>query len=93
MELYNFEAGASDEPLPITSMVELKAALPVVPVNPSIWKLDTGTMAIQIDYGSPDRDHARVFVYTDDGVERYAFDTFSAATAQFLVVARAAFDL
>lgn len=93
MELYNLEAGSSDEPMSITSMAELKAALPVVPTNPSIWKLDTGTMAVQIVYGSPDRDHAEVLVFTDDGVERYAFSTFSAATAQFLASACAAFDL
>ena len=89
--LYNATA-TSDSSQPIATFDELRAALPVAPVNPSIYVLDDAPdFSVQVIYGSPDRDHAEVKTFTADGVERETFDTFNAATERFLSIASRAF--
>ena len=88
--LYNT---TSDSSQPIATMEELIATLPAVPVNPSIYALDGAPdFSVQVVYGSPDRHHAEVKVFTADGVDRETFDTFNAATDRFLTIARRAFE-
>lgn len=77
----------SDQSQPITTMRELRAALPIVPPNPSIWALDFESASLQVLYGMPDQHHAEVKTYTGNGVEQKTFDTFRAATECFLGLA------
>lgn len=79
----------SDQSQSIATMQELRAALPIVPANPSIWALDCTEkgVSVQIVYGDPDRHHATVKTFTAKGVERKQFETFNAATQCFLDLA------
>lgn len=79
-----------DQELPITTMAELKASIPVMPERSSLYALDLGHETIQIVYGSPDQGCAEVKRFTNTGIEREAFDTFNAATERFFALAQAA---
>ena len=89
IRLYNT---TSDSSQPIATMRELRAAMPILPENPSIYALDGAqSFSVQVVYGSPDRDHAEVKTFTGAGVGRETFDTFNAATVCFLSIASRAF--
>ncbi len=87
--LYNT---TTDNSQPIATFEELRAAMPVTPVNPSIYALDNVPgFIVQITYGTPDRHHATVTVFTD-AVDKDTFDNFKDATERFIAIARDAFE-
>lgn len=81
MNLYNTH---SDTERAVADMKGLRDALPILPPNPSIWKVDLRDKIVQITYGSPDQHHAMVNVFSSDPTTREKFDTFKAATDRFL---------
>ena len=78
-----------DAKITITSLEDLRAALPDVPENPSLFRLGVADTSVHVCYGSPDRHHAETKVFTANGIERQSFDTFDAATESFLSIVAA----
>lgn len=87
--LYVF--AARDLELNIATIADVKAAIPIVPDVPSIYRMSSNDdeSAVQIIYGSPDRQHAGVTAFTGNDITREQFDTFAAATDRFLALCQA----
>lgn len=86
MNLYDTESDGERE---IKTMAELRAELPTVP-RISIWVLSGETSAVELRYGSPDRDHAEVVLLNKNDAITQPFTTYAAATTRFLELAATA---
>ena len=87
--------GKTDElDIPIMSVAQLKARIPVLPDSPSIYRLDAPDFAqiTTIVYGDPDQEHATVTVMTDKPEPfKRVYGSFSIATQAFLLHSANAF--
>lgn len=79
----------------ITTIDELRAAVPVVPELPSAYCLDlrfdnASGSSVQVWYGDPSRDQHQVKVISAFGVDRKFYPTVAEATKAFFRLAEAA---